>query len=895
MPNIAELNPADITEEPDNAVGPSPASTDDPQQATTGNVSDLDPSDVQSEDEFNQSQYGTPAQTVLGGAEQVAQGVLGPIAPALEESTGLTTGADIRGRQKALGMAAPVLQGAGLVGSALIPGLGEASLAGLASNIGEHAAGLLPEASGLLANVAATGVKTGAEMAALSTSDELSKMVTGDPDQTLGNAAIRIGLSGILGGAGGAVLGSVSPLWNTVGNKLPVINTMKDMLSEMKFWDDANVTPLEGAVKDVNGQIQSAQQMMYGGMKPELVEKLTADVDPSKIADHAEDVENIISNADPSLKRSPVFQDAVNRWRSVMYPNGLAPATEDVAQPAITEEVQEALPNLRRPTLGRNALGQFKSIETPETLGEVGPEITQIHGSQPSLFSEKSLAPQAAMADPSAAFRATEDFKRSIQKIAEPAYAPPIFQTGMSPETRATVYAAKDTAKAIRPTLEDSAVWGAAGTAQKTINKAMSPMFDFIPDFMKTVASKEAGEGVADPGKLETLLNQTEKGKGAAVLKANKVNNLLQGNKDLADAINSQYLANNMEPPFQSQINDTPYLNRILNTPQTTGVKLAQWMRRNGAAALAGEAGHIGGGGIGAGLGWLVGHPMVGAYIGDRLLKPIISGLAKPFAENAVSSEGAKTAVDYLSHVAKGQKLLSESIANFLKPGALVIGKDLIPDEASRGRLNKSLEVARNPSSLMKVGGSIGSYLPQHATAAAKVAAQATNYLESLKPKQPQTGMLDEPIPVDKNAQAKYDRALDIAQQPLMVLKHAKDGTLLPQDIQTIQTIYPAVRQEIAQKLGEELVNAKNNGVTIPYQQKLGIAAILGQPIDSLMAQPAMMSIMSANAPVAMPAQMAGKSKKVSKSTASSMLKVNSLYQTPEQARASSRTRDIGS
>jgi hypothetical protein len=808
MVNISDLNTADLV--PDEAPpsgGPAPAGG----QAVPSNISQIDPSNLQTEEQYNQEKYGTTGQTILGGIEQVGQGALGPVIPALEEASGLTTGEAIRGRQEALGAAAPVLQGVGLVGSALIPGAGELGLAGAAGRVGEAAAGLLPEAAGTLAKIAATGVKTGAEMAALQTSDELTKLVTGDPNQSVQSAAINIGLSGVIGGAGGAVLGSVSPLWNKAMNKLGVEKLATDFMGETKFLNE-NPDLVNGASQEINDRIAAADQLIKGGLKGDLIDKLTQGITPEQLSDHVDEINELVKNAPKALTSDPTFQNEFEKW-----------------QKAVTPEID------------------------PITLRPVS-------------------APAA-----NDVFRATENLKRQLQEWGQ-------YNKALVPlAERPFRNAAQSIATGLKESLENTSTWGAAGETQAAYNKAVAPLFDIQKEFLGKFAAKEGGERVADPTKINTYLNQADKSK--AGLKSNYVKNYLDQTQKVADALNTHYMENGLAQPFEDKLNPTPILDHSLNVAPSPGVNLARWAKNKGASAMAGAAGEAGAGVVGGGLGALIGHPLAGAWMGEKVLSPIFSAFAKPFAENAVNSEAAKSTVDYIGNVVKGQKQLSSATGNFFKFGSEVIGKDLIPDQESRDKLEKSLEHASNPSNLMNVAGNVGHYMPNHQTAAAGLATSASEYFAALKPKEPQGEPLDVPIKPRAGAMANYNRQLDIAQQPLMVLKHARDGMILPQDLATLNMVYPNLKNQMVSQLGQEMIKAKSEGVEIPYRTRIGMSQLMGIPVDGTMTLQSAQAVMMANAGNQQETQQQGKQRKPSSTVTKQMNKNNALYQTPEQNR----------
>ena len=349
------------------------------------------------------------------------------------------------------------------------------------------------------------------------------------------------------------------------------------------------------------------------------------------------------------------------------------------------------------------------------------------------------------------------------------------------------------------------------------------------------------------------------------------------------------HIRNGLEAPLESKLNPTSVINHALDTEVTPGVQLARWVNKNGAAVLGNSTGEAVAGGVGAGLGALVGHPLVGAWAGERVLAPIFSALAKPLAENAINAEGARASVDYVSNVIKGQKELYNSINGLFKPGAEVLSNELIPKVESRDRLKKSLEHAsNNPESLINIAGGVGHYLPNHSTAAASAAANGISYLNSLKPKQAQNAPLDAKAPVDKAATARYDRALDIAQQPLMVLKHLNNGALQAQDVQTLDTIYPGLKAKMVDQITKELTDDLKKGSNMPYAKRTSLNLLMGGGLDSTMTQASMHAIMASSAPPQAP-QSPGKPKKASGTALSQINKVNKLALTSDQARAADK------
>lgn len=756
----------------------------------------------------------TLPQQALTVAEGLGEGALGAISPALEEASGLTTGADIRAREQSNPWEKGVSKAASFVGSLAVPGLGEYGLASQVGNIGEHVAAALPVA---LPKLASIGIKAGAEMAALATSDEISKMVTQDPDQTLGSAALNIGLSGVIGGAGGAILGSVSPLWKKFTNVSGVEKLASDFMGETKAIQEAG-DPLAKAVEEISGRINETEAMRdtIREMKPGILESAMPEMNPENAAKIDAQLNEISGNIESRLN---------NAAKSIKTKS---------AVPYLSEDLQK-----------------FQSVITDPNTS----------------FADKYLA--------------TNELKSTFQGYAKWA---------ATEEGTAKGLLGRELSSPIREALEDTDTWGKAADVQKVTNEATTNVIKATKDFKPQLTSALMGENSVAPEKVQTLLNQTNVGKAGR--KASVLRNYLEYTQKQADAINKVFVENGLEAPISSKLNPTPFINHALETEITPGVALARWANKNAVSVAGNALGEAGAGVVGGGLGALVGHPLVGAWMGEKVLSPIFSALAKPLAENAIDSVAAKSAINYVSDAIKGQRLLDDATKNMFKSGAEVISKDLIPDQESRDKLDKSLEHASNPQNAVNVGGPIGHYLPQHATTAVRTAQIAQNYLSSLKPSNPITSPLDVPIPVSKSQMEKYNRALDVAQQPLMALKYLKDGTLTPQDIQTVKTIYPGLYPAMVKKLVSSMIDHKDSGKMMPYSQRVALNSFIGgSALDSTMTPESMQSIIKSSMPEQQP-QMAQKSHRGNKASGAELSqidKVNKMFVTPSQARESNK------
>jgi hypothetical protein len=298
--------------------------------------------------------------------------------------------------------------------------------------------------------------------------------------------------------------------------------------------------------------------------------------------------------------------------------------------------------------------------------------------------------------------------------------------------------------------------------------------------------------------------------------------------------------------------------------------------------------------GAGAAVGNAVGIPIIGGVLGfaaERALAGPLTALAKPFAKRIAGLDAAGAAYDYVYTAQQGQKKLSNAVLSFFEDaGKTVQFKDLaMPSSASRDELEKSLEQAGDMNNAINIGAPIAHYLPDHTTGAAEMTANAINYFKALKPTQPINHPLDTPPPVDKYAQEKYNRALDIAQQPLLVLDYAKKGTITTNDVATLKTIYPGLYNGMVTKLQNGLIEAKAKDTPISYTQRLGLSTLTGMPMDTTLTQNSMQAIINSVPQRPTPQGAQGGRRKPSSQTSKTMEKVDSMYQTPLQAREADR------
>ncbi len=255
--------------------------------------------------------------------------------------------------------------------------------------------------------------------------------------------------------------------------------------------------------------------------------------------------------------------------------------------------------------------------------------------------------------------------------------------------------------------------------------------------------------------------------------------------------------------------------------------------------------------------------------------------LLTKLGSNGRSENAHKHLEDYVDSSKRGHKTLESHISKLFSKEKMDIPKDKEGVENLKNHLN---EIELNPDKAFDIGGDLGSILPDHSAALGYKAGNAINYFQKLKPKSSKASPLDPVIEPSKQAHYNYDRQLSIAQNPSLILHHAKHGTLTPLDLTTLHTIYPSLSKSMTAKSADALIDAKMNNKPIDYRKKQGLSTLLGQSLDSTQTPEAMQAIIMANSSMQAPSQQK-KPKKASGTELKQIDKVNDQLATPNQSR----------
>jgi hypothetical protein len=180
--------------------------------------------------------------------------------------------------------------------------------------------------------------------------------------------------------------------------------------------------------------------------------------------------------------------------------------------------------------------------------------------------------------------------------------------------------------------------------------------------------------------------------------------------------------------------------------------------------------------------------------------------------------------------------------------------------------------------------------MPEHADATNQTAGNIVSYLNSIKADTTLKAPLDSKPVLTLAQKQYYNKALDLAEQPLMILDSIKKGTATAEDLKTVSHMYPGLMQRITQKLMSAMTEHISKGATVPYRTRIGLSLVMGQPLDSSMSPS---SIVAAQiAPVAPQQQPQQVQSKGGVKSSPALQKMPNSYKTSDQAREARQNKE---
>lgn len=869
--------------------------------------------------------YGTPGQQAIAGAEAVGQGVLGPIAPYLETNYFGVNPEDIRNRAAAN----PITHGAGeitgLIGGS-VTGTGEAAaLEGLGKGAAK-AAGLAAPTT-YAARIGSSAVAQAAEMAALSSGDEATKYILKDPQQSSESAIANIGLGAVLGGASGAfITGVINPLWKaTVGEGL-----------------GAKLKALVGRYGGIEGDVSSKAEDLAAQSGLEVPKELAPVINE---APGAMDLHSKLSQTDTTIA-GRAYQKTLNNFNDQAAEKIVENLGTDMnAVSKIPKEDAYREGSSAAETLAKELDSQLKPIAAK--YDEMTPKF---ESSEIQPIHRQNAADEIAQADMKNGWSKAENPASSkiAQKVTGDLYKQETaldlkkYITNLrndNPYGTNGYHAATEISRILRSAqrsvIGDSILaqgdkigpeaankmWQDYTNTNSDYSKLMGQMDDLNEhlhvgsysspnEFIKNVRSlgTTAGERfmqrINGATKADVLNQLQSYPKTLQAVRDYHLNDLMRTAVSKAkpgENINVNNLVKNireMSPQVQDLIASPEQRNKIEAIDKLlSGLKDPNHNFSNSGRTIDKLTNAVPS--VFSLIAALTGHEGVGvlSYLGKLGFKEGSDGaklqmLRMMGSKAPVSAEGFKAGVEFLDNSIAGHNKIVNAAKNVFKPGAQVVSLDAARVASSRIKLdNQLVSMQGDPSKFYATtNGNTGHYFPDHQAYLTQTSTRAAQYLQQLKPGATQNGVLDRKTEPSSADISRYNRALDIANNPNGVLQHVKNGTLQTTDLVDLKAMYPGVYSSMSRELSSEMTSAKSKGIQIPYKTRMSLSLFLGQPLDTSMQPQSIQATQMALQPQigAQNAQQ-GQGKKMSGAAGNSMKKGVKSYQTPSQAAETDR------
>lgn len=285
------------------------------------------------------------------------------------------------------------------------------------------------------------------------------------------------------------------------------------------------------------------------------------------------------------------------------------------------------------------------------------------------------------------------------------------------------------------------------------------------------------------------------------------------------------------------------YGQKFFNSYAVTAPKA---IARIAAPSLGGYLGGWGGAGASIALerGLELAAPKVSQnVIGPALLKAAATGTTEKIGD----------LIDHATKISKGAQKISKGVEALFESGADKFlnyeasekDRQKLREFIESGGINKEVQDQAQsegiPTQNFAQGGNvehpesnpIARVYPEQNTLMATAKGRVSGYLNSIRPVQNPTLPFDS-VHKDKQKNRDYEKALDLANQPLRILKHIKDGTLSPKHLMAFNSMYPELHSHLSKKITQKMTeNKTKDSKKPPYKTRQALSLFLGSSLDS--------------------------------------------------------------
>lgn len=865
----------------------------DLQQALNQGYMQASPDDVSRH--LMEQKYGSPGQQAIAGLEGAAEGLTFGLSTGAERAAGVNP-EDIRGR-KAVNPGTHTAGELGGLAVGSIYGTGEAKALEVGGEMAAKAAGLGSKAT-LLDQVGAHTVKAAFQSGLVQGGEEISNAFAQDPNQTAESAIADMGLATAMGGVFGGALGAagqglkrITPTFISELDR-PAMEA-GDFRSSIQNSNIIKDSEKPGILDGLTKQKKEAPEIKAAAERlgAPVMEGMTSD---SPLVQKAED--SLINGAPTysGIRRKALYEEghqkAVAALDEVLGPEGTTTKAElgnslkdsIVAQleeqnapiKAMYDKLKEShevipLENGISDSIA-NQISKIKELSlspsSPEgqlakrVLGEVGNLKTVDDVKAYKSILNRSISPTASSGEKRMAGMIGDMLtgveESSVEKFASDMAKTPGEQRellALIDQRKAANFAYKELiskVKTLSEQLGKGRVYGLQDavhfmrdklTPEEVVQKLFSKKdSEFLKFFSKEF-----------PNEMELMRMYQKQALREVASKAGTFSPKVLFNN-----------INKLEPEIQRSLFAPPELQKL----QDAETYIRAFPKNFNPSGTSGMTAFR----------QFFEHPMGAAIANARDL-----GIEQ-FLKLVSKAPEVNNATELAKATVRGWNKASKGIKSILDPVRAELPSNVIDLTSRREKLDKLVQDYRkNPEKIVSMGDN--NPVPEYATAFSAVSSRAINYLSMLKPDESPKNIFDSKMPASPDKLAAYNRALDIAQNPLTVLKNIKDGSFTPNDLVTLKVIYPSLYNSLSQKMQMEMINAVHDEKVIPYRTRMGISMFLAQPVDSTMTQSAIAAAQMSQSTQG--GQQPQQSPAPPKKSNAALNKLSQGYQTPGQSR----------
>lgn len=229
------------------------------------------------------------------------------------------------------------------------------------------------------------------------------------------------------------------------------------------------------------------------------------------------------------------------------------------------------------------------------------------------------------------------------------------------------------------------------------------------------------------------------------------------------------------------------------------------------------------------------------------------------YAASKMNPESIPAIIKYAQNITKGNTKIQKGIDQLFQRG----GQQIINEyatEKNRDKLNKYIEqgginqqiqnqqsykvpqfaeggdILNSPVVTPNVTESqdhIGQIYPEQSTLLNQAKGRISNYLTNLKGSNIPTKLPFDKEQKDTSRERSYNKALDIANQPLSILNHIQNNTITPEHMQHFTNLYPELYNHLTNKITERMMKAQLDNELPSYKTRQGLSTFLGTPLSS--------------------------------------------------------------